>query len=99
MDDLLLDSEGDLLIENNDFKIGNGDNQNITDIIQTVPGEYKLYPFVGCDIWRFLKGNSTDSEIKSVVKKQLELQGFTVFEVIVTRTNGNINVEPYCERV
>lgn len=98
MVDILLDENGDLLIQNNDLKIGFCDNQNMTDIIQTVPGEYKLYPEVGCDIWRFLKGNSTDAEAKNVVKKQLELQGFTVFDVIVNREEGDINIEPYAER-
>ena len=100
MDDLILNPEtGDLLIRNNDLVINDGNGQAVQDTLQTVPGEYKSYPYVGCDVWRFLTGNATLPEIKSVVKKQLEIQKFTVFDVKITKVDNETIIDPHCERV
>lgn len=100
MVDFLIDEEtGDLLIKNNDLAIGDSNPQTVQDILQTVPGEYKFYPYVGCDIWRFLNGSATLDEIKNTVKKQLEIQKFTVFDVVIETNNSQVNIMPVCERV
>ncbi len=89
MDDFLLDPEtGDLLIRNGDFVVGNGNDQHINDIVQSVPGEWKESPFVGCDLYRFVAANVTESEVVAVVKKQLELDVFTVNKVQVILGEG-----------
>lgn len=100
MDDFLLDPEtGDIKIQNGDLVKGDGNGQHINDILQTVTGEYKLNPFVGCDLYRYLKATGTTSEVKQVIKKQLELDGFTVFGVDVSYVDNELEVVPHAERV
>ena len=99
MIDLLLDSQGDLKFKSNDLILGNSDNQNITDILQSVKGDYKRSPQTGLNAPIFTNSNATASDIKAQAKLQLELDGFRVKDVIVTRdSEGNINIEPYAER-
>lgn len=99
MDDFILEDSGDLLIRNGDFVIGNADGQHENDILQTVPGEYKINPQVGCDLGRFLKSNTSESEIKNVVKRQLELDRFQVDSIEIQYTEGGFLVIPSCERI
>lgn len=98
MDDFALDDDGDLLIQNGDFVKRNCNAQHVEDIIQTIPGEYKMSVFVGCDLYRYLKSATTKSEISGLVRKQLELDGFTVFSVGV-ELGENIIVDPHCDKV
>lgn len=83
MDDFILDENGDILVRDGDFVVGNANDQHMNDIIQTVPGEWKESPFVGCDLYRFVSANVTTSEVVAVVKKQLELDTFTVNNIDV----------------
>jgi hypothetical protein len=98
MDDLLLDNEGDLIVRNGDLIIGNGDQQNITDILQSSKGEYKRSPQIGLNAANFVSGTTPDQDIKVQAKLQLELDGFRVKEIVVTKEDGVINIEPYAER-
>lgn len=98
MDDLIL-VDGDLKIKNNDLAVGNGDAQQITDIIQSVKGDYKRNPQTGLNAVNFTSGNTLNSDIKAQTKLQLELDGFRVKDVDIIRENGNITISPYAERV
>lgn len=98
MDDFILDEEtGDLLIRNGDFVVGNGNDQHMNDIIQTVPGEWKESPFLGCDLYRFTNANVTTSEVVAIVKKQLEIDLFTVNNIDVI-LGENITVYANAEK-
>ncbi len=99
MKDLLLDSDGNFKFKRNDLVIGDSDNQNITDIIQSVKGDYKRSPQTGLNAIRFSNGDTRDVDIKAQVKLQLELDGFNVTNIILTRdADNNLNIEPYAER-
>ena len=99
MKDILLDSEGDLKYKSNDLVIGDSDNQNITDILQSVKGDYKRSPQTGLNAFIFTNSNTPNSDIKAQAKLQLELDGFRVRDIIVTKDQfGNINIDPNAER-
>lgn len=99
MVDILLNSDGDLKYKNNDLVIGNSDNQNITDILQSVKGDYKRSPQTGLNAQTFTNSNTPISDIKAQAKLQLELDGFRVRDISVTRNeDGSINIESYVER-
>lgn len=98
MKDLLLNEAGDFKIKDNDLAIGESDGQNINDILQSVKGDYKRSPQTGLNAIAFTNGNATTADIKAQAKLQLELEGFRVKDIIVTRVNGNITIEPYAER-
>ncbi len=48
--DFLQDSDGDALIENNDFVIGASDEDHIVDIINSTQGDWKEYILCGVGI-------------------------------------------------
>lgn len=98
MKDLLLNSDGDLLVRNGDLVIGESDNQNITDILQSAKGEYKRSPQTGLNAHNFLSGTGNEQDIKTQAKLQLELDGFRVKDINVTFADGNINIDPYATR-
>lgn len=74
--DILLDSDGDLLIENGDFKIGDSDTQHITDILRAFPGWWKEFSSVGVGMARYLNSSGKQQEIQSNIKLQLEADGY-----------------------
>ena len=98
MKDLLLDSDT-LLIRNNDFVIGDSDSQNINDVLQAEKGEFKRTPQLGVGATNFINSPTDIQNIKSVVQLNLELDGFTVQEVIVEQTTDGLTIIPYAERL
>jgi hypothetical protein len=48
--DFLQNDDNDLLIENNDFVIGNSDEDHIVDIINSAQGDWKEYVLCGVNI-------------------------------------------------
>jgi hypothetical protein len=99
MKDLLLDSEGDLLIRDGDFVIGDSDAQNITDIIQSEKGEFKRSPQIGVGSNNFINSVIDVENIKSIVTLNLELDGFNVQNVEVSKVNDELTIIPYAERL
>ena len=98
MIDIQFDEDMNFRIKNNDFVLGNSDDQNITDIMQSVKGDFKRNPQIGLNATNFSNSAISNADIKAQTKLQLELDGFRVKDVIVTRENGNINIVPYAER-
>lgn len=98
MVDILLSEAQNLVIKNNDLVIGDSDDQNIYDILITQKGEYKRTPQIGCDANNFLNGVFDSQAIKNIVRLNLELDGFSVNEVIVTNNDDNIEVKPVATR-
>jgi hypothetical protein len=74
--DILLDTDGDLLIENGDFVIGASDSQHIDHIVNAQLGEYKEHLLVGFGAINYLKTNVSEMEFKRDLKVQLEIDGY-----------------------
>ena len=87
MQDFLLDEDGDLLIQNGDFVVGNSDNQNVEDIISSFAGEWKELPFVGVGLIQYLKSQD-GQKATNIIKTQLQADGFDVKSVQV-KTQGD----------
>lgn len=99
MVDILLTNEGDLKYKNNDLVIGFSDNQNILDILQSVKGDYKRSPQIGLNAVSFTNATATSTTIRNQAKLQLELDGFRVKDILVTRnSDGTTNIDPHAER-
>lgn len=77
MKDILLDQDGDLIIENGDFKIGYSDNQQQEHILKAEKGEYKEFPEVGVGISQMLSDDRYD-EMMIEMKKQLQYDGMKI---------------------
>jgi len=77
MKDILLDQDGDLSIENGDFKIGESDNRHQEHILRAEKGEYKESPEVGVGISQMLSDDRYD-EMMIEMKKQLQYDGMKI---------------------
>jgi hypothetical protein len=97
MVDILLNESQGLVIKNNDLVVGESNDQNIYDILISAKGEWKRTPQIGCDANNFLNSPFDSQAIKNIVRLNLELDGFTVNEVIVNN-NDDIEIKPVATR-
>lgn len=74
--DLLLDSFGDLVIEEGDFAIGLSDMQHVKHIVEAQKGEFKEFPFMGFGVESYLKTNTNPLAFKRDLKIQLEYDSY-----------------------
>ncbi len=93
--DILSDESGDLMIKNGDFVIGESSLQHIHDIVIAEKGEYKQYPMLGVGIRQELLSNTTEVELKHMIRKELELDGMTVEQIKFN--HGEIDIDAYYE--
>lgn len=91
MNDLKLDTTGDLLIQDGDLVIGFSDNQHQEHILIANKGEFRQYPEVGVGIEKIL---SDDDYIDVLIdiKKNLEYDGMKINNVKLDE-NGNLDID------
>jgi hypothetical protein len=85
--DILLDTDGDLLWGNGDFVVGESSYQEMAAIINANPGEYRHSPVTGFRRSKYLKKTETPQErirFVSELKVKLELDGFKNFKIDVS---------------
>lgn len=75
MNDILLDENDDLLIVNGDFVIGESFDQEVGIILRMCPGELKEDPVLGPQLIRLINSNTSELEIKQLVKLHLARDG------------------------
>lgn len=75
--DILLDlaGDGDLLIKDGDFVIGESDNQNVKLILEADKGQLRFFPLLGVGIRKQL-GGPVDGAVKRQIQLQLEGDGY-----------------------
>lgn len=87
MADLLLDDEQDLAFANGDLQLVAGDEETIQRaalIIESGKGEWKQHPLVGCDLVRMMEGRNRESEMRRIIRLQLEADSIS-FDFIRNR--------------
>jgi hypothetical protein len=93
MNDILLDTDGDLSIKNGDFDIGFSDNQHQEHILLANKGEYKEFPELGVGIAAML-GDDDYTDMLIEIKKNLEYDGMKIKNVRFDE-NGNLDIDGY----
>lgn len=73
--DILLDKEGDLLILDGDFVIGESELQEVEAILTMMQGELKEDPIIGANLMHYEKSTLTPSEVKSKASLALQRDG------------------------
>jgi phage baseplate assembly protein W len=73
--DILLDENDDVRIENGDFVIGDSLDQEVGLILRMNKGELKEDPVMGCDLIRLINSNTSEAELKQIIKLQLARDG------------------------
>jgi hypothetical protein len=92
VNDFLLDENGDLLIKDGDFVIGESDSQHVFDIITSFIGEWKQYPNVGVGIMQYLKAQNPNTAANSI-KQQLQADGYSLNNCTVKiDETGNLKI-------
>lgn len=77
--DFIVDSNGEMLIANGDFVVGESDQQHIEHILITYKGEWKQNPFVGIGLRSYLKAPKASTVVDQLTKNiriQMKLDGF-----------------------
>ncbi len=90
MKDLLLNTDGDLLVVDGDFAIGESNGDDIQLIIASTPGDWKQYPSCGANATAEIN-NSDAYPFKLRIEEQLKADGFTVNSVKLN--NGEVEVD------
>jgi hypothetical protein len=82
--DLRQDENGDIYINPNtgDFEIVESDNQHVSDILQAVSGDYKEFPLIGVNFFRFQNSTGQKQALERIVRTQLSADGYQVTKFI-----------------
>ncbi len=85
----------DLIIENGDFKIIADSSQQESDLIlNTSVGNWFQFPLCGVGLINFLAGNQSALSIESIIKNQMETDGFVIETINVNNsTFEKINID------
>ncbi|MGB1217495.1 MAG: hypothetical protein ACPG5P_06445 [Saprospiraceae bacterium] len=78
MADLKLNDEYDLVIEDGDFALIDGDEKTIQDaelIIISNQGEWKEHPLVGCNLIQMMNAKYNETAIRRRIRLQLKADG------------------------
>lgn len=73
--DILLDENGDLAIANGDFVIGESLDQEVAALLQMNKGELKEFPIIGADLIKLINSNTSEIELKQILKNELKRDG------------------------
>lgn len=92
MQDILIDTEGDIIIESGDFVIGESTGQEVTLILKIAPGGNRENGYLGMDL-----ANELDEDggvnFKAELKKQLKLDNKRLKQFIIDGEKLSIDVE------
>lgn len=76
MKDILLDSDGDVKINNDgDFMVGDSTDQEIALILQANKGEWKAYPRLGANLIALVNSNISQTELQQRIRLELQRDG------------------------
>lgn len=72
MDDILTGSDGDLIIEGGDFKLGNSLDQEVETILTVLPGQIREDGFLGVDLLGEVQNDGVvniEGKLKAMLKR------------------------------
>lgn len=90
MKDFLLDDNNDLKIINGDFDIGESEMQEVGLILQSTQGEWKEFPLLGPNLFRFIKAKTNKAEIEREVSLHLGMDNKD-FKTLKTKIETIVN--------
>jgi hypothetical protein len=73
--DYLIDEDGNYLIENGDFVVGPSELQEVGEILEGHPGEFKEDPIIGAALTTMLKSKYDAQRVRQHIKKHLARDG------------------------
>lgn len=82
--DFTLGIDLDLVIEGQDFVVGNSDIQNMSLLFNYAPGQLKESPFTGIDIQQSILDDDNPVVTESLIRAQLKEDGGIVNSLLIT---------------
>jgi hypothetical protein len=92
-DDIVIDSV------TGDFLFVPSDNQHILDIFVSAPGWWKNSLSTGAKVNQLLKGKLNIPNLESVIKIQLEADGYQAGRPSIKNVSGNFTIVPNAVRL
>ena len=92
MQDILLDTNNDLLIVDNDFVIGESSRQHQELLLLLAKGELKESPEATVGIADFINESEVDGMVFEI-RKRYEADGMTVNSISYNETTGDLNYD------
>lgn len=97
--DLLLDDDGDFLIQNGDLVIGPSNEELLNSLFLSHFNEWKNNPSVGINIENYLNGDITQSLIlQQNMRTEMVADGFVVQDLKVDSDLTSINISTNADR-
>jgi len=90
MKDILLTDSNDIKILNGDFDIGESEMQEVGLILQSTQGEWKEFPLLGPNLFRFIKAKTNKAEIEREVSLHLGMDNKD-FKTLKTKIETIVN--------
>lgn len=91
--DILMDSNNDLLFSNGDFYVGDSGDQHIQHIITAEKGQYYANPLVGVGIKKYLGGAFNRIDVERQIREQLQADGFNIRRLKVSRATDQLEID------
>ena len=89
--DILIDTDGDILINATGLVFGDGDAQALERLLKLNTGELKATPLVGTNLIRLANKRGSVQEVKQDIKVQLINDGW--INETITITGQNLSVD------
>jgi len=93
MIDLLIDANGDPVIEDGDFKAGESTLQHQEHLLTLEKGEDHGQPLIGVGIGSFLLDDGDGTELKSIVQQEFEADGMRIGKLTVKGVELSVEAE------
>ena len=90
--DILLDADGDLLMENGDLVIGEADNQNVELIFKANKGEIRSSPELGFGAGKYVKSTDPKARFKRDLKVELARDNYKDLDIEIDQSLKELKV-------
>jgi hypothetical protein len=91
--DIQLNSENDIIVQNNDFIIDISDEQHIIDTIYANQGTWKEFPSHGVGIKNYTKGRGVENILARSIKIQLQNDDYNSNPIIKFDSTGKLTID------
>lgn len=98
--DIILDTDGKLLIKNGDFVINYSDAQHMKALLNDSPGEFKQFPNIGLNLKTYAGGPLQITEVTRDVKMALTSDGYSANPLVIyDYSTGMLNIDTKATRI
>ena len=85
--DIILEND-DIVIKNGDIKVGLSDAQHVEHIMRSSKGQYYQHPLVGVGIYGWINSKLPNQELRQNIKTQLESDNYRVTDIEFETEDG-----------